>query len=379
MAERSNPTVAVATKAIEQAKALEGTAFELDPTDIMFSQDLTGGGSPDNGISVSQQFALPSLYKARRRQLRAETELERRSRDVVLRSLRREVAAAYYDLHYQRERLQLLQAQDSVYAEFERLATAKTRGGETSRLEQLNAERLHADNQMAVFRADQDRQLALQRLQVLMGTTAEIVPRVDDFDQVNATDGSAASFDQTPEGAYLAQKISVGQLQLQTLRREALPRFSVGLTGQLVLSGLNPYNVDRSRFDGGDLMAFEVGVSVPLSFGAQKARKRAAQAGIEQAQLEQQQAARLREGELLQARQRVERSEGIVRYYQQAAARAAELARTSTVAYEQGEIGYVEHMQNLQTAAETQLARLDALNDYNQEKLTLKNLQLQTK
>lgn len=113
-------------------------------------------------------------------------------------------------------------------------------------------------------------------------------------------------------------------------------------------------------------------------FGAQKARKRAAQAGIEQAQLQQQQAARQREGELLQARQRVERADGIVNYYATAADHAAELARTSTVAYEHGEIGYVEHMQNLRTAADTQLARLDALRDCRQEKMTLRNLQTQS-
>lgn len=368
IAEQNNPGVAAATKAIEQAKALEGTSFELDPTDITLSQDLTGGGSPDNGITVSQQFALPSLYKARRRQLKAETELERRSRDVVVRQLRQEVTAAYYTLLYIRARATLLQSQDSIYAEFVRLATAKCRGGETSRLEQLNAERTAHDNHQALLRAQGDERLAQARLQTLMGTDSEVTLAGATLTAVQPVDGQT-TFALTPEGSYLAQQVSVGQLQLQTLRRENLPKLTVGMTGQLVLSGINPYNVDRSRFTDGNLMAFEVGVSVPLSFGAQRARKRAAQAGIALAQLRQQQAERQRDGALREAALRVEQARQTMLYYETTTAHADDIARTSTVAYEQGEIGYVEHTQNLRAAIDTRLARLDALNEYNQEQI----------
>jgi cobalt-zinc-cadmium resistance protein CzcA len=48
--------------AVGKAKDLQGTAFDIEKTSISLSQDPTSGGSPDNGITISQTFDFPTVY-----------------------------------------------------------------------------------------------------------------------------------------------------------------------------------------------------------------------------------------------------------------------------------------------------------------------------
>lgn len=379
MAEQHSIAVGIGQKQVERAEALEGTAFNLPATSLTLSQDFTDGGSPDNGLTISQEFALPSVYTARRRQLRAETELERRSLDVARLELFRDVASAYCTLAYQRRRVELLERQDSIYADFLALATARLNGGEAGRLEQLNAERTYQDNRMALLQAQTDMRVAALRLQNLTGQAVTPTPLTALSGPDLTTDATTTAGNGQSQNAvtrYLAQQERVAQTRLQSVRKEALPTFSVGLTGQLLIKGLNPYNIERERFREGDLMAVEVGVSVPLTFGANKARRRAAQAEVETAALQAALAQQQIGQQTLIAREQLARAQEALTYYgQHARERDNEIARTSTAAYRLGETDYVEHTQNLRAAIDTSLAEADAINQYNQALINLLFLQ----
>ena len=71
MALEKNPQMQVANKSVERAKALQGTAWEIDKTELSLSQDPTSGGSPDNALSLSQSIEFPTYYIARHKQLKA--------------------------------------------------------------------------------------------------------------------------------------------------------------------------------------------------------------------------------------------------------------------------------------------------------------------
>lgn len=63
--------------AVGKAKDLQGTTFDIEKTSITLSQDPTSGGSPDNGILISQTFDFPTVYNARNKFLKAETALRK--------------------------------------------------------------------------------------------------------------------------------------------------------------------------------------------------------------------------------------------------------------------------------------------------------------
>ena len=68
-----------------------------------------------------------------------------------------------------------------------------------------------------------------------------------------------------------------------------------------------------------------------------------------------------------------QRAQKVLDYYtRQGNAQGEKMARLSQISYENGEIGYVEYIQNLQTALDVQLRFADAVNDYNQAIINLK-------
>ena len=154
-----------------------------------------------------------------------------------------------------------------------------------------------------------------------------------------------------------------------------LPSFSIGLRNQLVISGWNPYHVDRSSYDKGSFMGFEVGVGIPLFFGATKAKVKAARKDQEITTLYKQQAAKRQHAayqslmsQYLAARNRVD-------YYEQTGnKRASEVSRIAQLSYENGEIGYIEYFNALKEAIDTRQKYAEAIHLYNQSVIDLQYL-----
>ena len=148
MALDNNLDMKAGTVSVGKARDLQGTAFDMEKTSVTLSQDPTSGGSPDNGIKVSQSFEFPTVYAARRKYLKAETAAAQSRLAVTRNEVIRNVSSYYYTLLHQRRTIEILQAQDSVYGRFVSLASAKRKAGETGNLELINAERIYNENRI---------------------------------------------------------------------------------------------------------------------------------------------------------------------------------------------------------------------------------------
>jgi Outer membrane protein len=164
-----------------------------------------------------------------------------------------------------------------------------------------------------------------------------------------------------------AARMAASERNLSLTKQEFMPGLSIGLTGQLLIKGFNPYDIERSRFDKGNFMGFEVGVSIPLFWGGQKAKVKAARREVELAEISRQQAERQIDREYRDGLNEFLRAQKVLEYYTaQGNGQGERMSRLSQVSYENGEIGYVEYIQNQQTALNVQLRYADAVNDYNQ-------------
>lgn len=372
MALQNNLQIKADEIAADKARDLQGTAFDLEKTSVALSQDATAGGSPDNGITVSQAFGFPTVYAARRRYLQAETAVARKQVALTRSEVTRDVSACYYTLLHAVRTMQILQRQDSVYRHFAAIAAARYAAGESSQLERINADRLCSETAIRRQKAETDWRAAGLLLQALTNGGAYIVP-ADTLAPLRLQQVPAAlSFVQTPGGEMAAARVTAAERSLRLAKQGYLPDLNIGLTGQMVISGFNPYHVDRARFEKGNFMAFEVGVSVPLFWGAQRARVKAARRDVALAETAQQQAAQQAARQYRDACNEVRRAAQVLAYYEgEGCSSAQRMARLAQTAYENGEIGYVEYMQNQQTAFEVQLQHADAVNDYNQAVIRL--------
>ena len=373
----NNPSVRASRLAVERAKALQGTAFDVDATAVTLSQDATGGGSPENGINFSQDFDFPTLYVARHKALKAETALQESSRDAAANELVKNVRSAYYDLLYNRRKLANLQAQDSIYRTVLFLAKARYEEGETSRLELMNAEQLLQSNTMAMQAARNSCDESADALRVFLNVEDDIVPAQSDLVALpECLPAQSVDFATTPVGRMAENEVRLGERNLRVARQGYLPGITVGATTQLLIKGFNPYNIDRERFEKGNFMGFEVGLKVPVFFGATRAKAKAAQKDLEMAKMRREQLAAESEKEYSTWVKRYSTALDNLNYYRsEGVAQAHEMARLAKVSYELGDIGYVEYIRNLEAAAQLNSSYADAINEYNQAVIMLNYLQ----
>ena len=114
-------------------------------------------------------------------------------------------------------------------------------------------------------------------------------------------------------------------------------------------------------------MGFELGVSVPLSFGAIRGKVRAAQRDVEAAKLNREQQAATMHNAHKQLLNEYAKSKQAVDYYMATGLpQAAEMERLSQLSYCNGEINYTELAQNLKSANDVRLSAIEAIDRFNQ-------------
>ncbi len=353
----------------QRAQRNEGSYFELDKTELTLSQDPTSGGSPDNALTLSQNIDFPTVYTNRRMLLKAATAVETARTRLTENELVKEVSEVYTGLLLHRHEAELYKRNDSILAEFVRTAKIRFANGETNRLEVMNAEQLYAENQLRLQSALNDVQAQSDMLQAIMNADFAVTPTdhyIPSSLQGEDLPGQGYAYAITPQGELLNAERHLAERELRLTRQGYMPSFNVGMRHQCVIPGLNPYDVDRSRFDGGNWMGFEFGVAFPLFFGSQKARTAVARFDVEvaNARLEEE-ANRAEVGYRAAYAKMVNAFNSCQQWMNHSVPNAQEIRRLSLVEYQAGEITYVEHIQNLNAALETELSAAQAMDELN--------------
>lgn len=94
---------------------------------MAFSQNPASSGDTDNGLTFSQSIDFPTVYAARKKQLKAETQAEKSRLNVSRQQLKQEIASTYYAMLYQTYRLSILQRLDSILNRYCDIAGNDTR------------------------------------------------------------------------------------------------------------------------------------------------------------------------------------------------------------------------------------------------------------
>lgn len=375
LASEHNLTLKQAELQVDRARTLQATAWDVDKTELSLSQDPTSGGSPDNALAISQSIEFPTVYAARHGQLKAETKMEESRRNVAAIQVRADITAAYWQLVYNLERVNIIMAQDSILTRYADLADKRYKAGETRQLESLSATRLLRENKMELASAQSDLTVSQHQLASLIGIDTTPMPADNKLAPL-AYQPREYVYAATAEGELAYNQVVVADKALRVAKNGYAPSLSLALKNQLIISGWNPYNEDRSRYAGGNFMGFEVGIGVPLFFGATKAKVKAARKDREIAEMSMQQQQLTRQKDYDAALARYTSVFNRMQYYEsQGSADAEEIARLGTVEYENGEITYIEYINALQESIDSRLKRAAAINDYNQAVVEMQRMQ----
>ena len=373
LADKQNIALQTGRKAIERAQVMQGTAWDLDKTEIAFSQNPASSGDTDNGLTFSQSIEFPTVYAARRGQLKAETQAEKSRLNVTSQQLRLEIANVFYAMLYQTHRLQILLQQDSVIQRYCDVAGKRYKAGEARQLEFLSADRMRNDNRLEMTKVKNEAENLQTALMALLNTTTPVVPAADNLVISQRSPMNAAfNYQQTADAQYQKDLISALDQEVKCAKTGYAPSLSLALRSQLLIDSWDPYHINRQRFTEGNFFGFEVTVGVPLFYGATKAKVKAAQKDREMAQLAMQQEQREKERDYKQGYNRLQNAIKRMEYYSgENLAKAKDIERLSTLEYENGEISYVEYASALQEAIDMRLKQAEVVNEYNEAVLAL--------
>ena len=364
---QNNLQLKSANLSVQQQTALQRTAFDVPRTEITLQQDAADGGSQGNSIGVVQPFGLPIIYKNQAKLLQQRTVLSQKEKDIALFAITRQVRLAYINFQFSYEKIKLFNSLDSIYRKFKERAELRQQVGETSNLEKYAAQNRFYEIQLQIKQAKIDVQSNELILQQLLNTKERLQPVDTALVKVPFDALFDTSLNNHPQTAFYQQQVSVANAELQVEKTKRLPDFNIGYYHQFLVPGFNPAKINRDYTPNTRIGGFQVGVTVPLFYGAQRAKINAAKINTTLVQSQAQAASSgLKTQYLTQYNEYLKQKEGLDYYETIGLKQSDEIIRISQISYKLGEIGYMEYIQNLTMAFDTKLKYLEALNLYNQ-------------
>ncbi|HMQ86913.1 MAG TPA: CusA/CzcA family heavy metal efflux RND transporter [Flavilitoribacter sp.] len=352
---RRNAGLKAASARIDQAQQLVNTAFDPDKTQVYFHYDqnnIAENGLPLKVWGLSQSIRFPSVYGAQKQVNRDQVALLDAQRGVQERRLKKEITGAWYEINYWQNVQRHYQYLDSIYTRFAAAAAKRFEVGETNYLEQLTAETKQKEIGLGLEQTrDQIANAYAALNQWLQSDSIYEIPYAPMQKLIMTAIDTIAN----PGVRYYQVAVESGKNALALEKKKLLPDLHLTL-----------FRGSNNGPDAKGYAGFQAGISVPLMFGAQKARISAAETevlalGHEADDYRNQLMSRYR---ALTAE--INRLEKALAFYAENGKNLADgLVANAVKAYQNGEIDFFQYTQLLENAKTIEMNYLDNLHAYN--------------
>ncbi len=363
-----NGDVRIAQQGIDLQRALAKGSLSIPRTDVTLTRGQVNTPTIGDALwNVSQRLEFPTVYRAQSNLAKEQVRGSERTAEIARNTLVARVREAYLQLQYLQSKQRLLGKMDSIYANLDRSSRLRFETGESTRLESVTSatRAMRVRNSLEQNRADVA--IAQRQMQVLLNTTDAL--HVADTTMVVSELPAAIDttlLERNPELTRLGQEIKVSQRSTQLARNQLLPDVLIGFSSH-TFRGTLPINGGSQPYTGGDRFSFyQVGLGLPLFSGSSRSRIAAAKVSENMARTQLDWSRVVLKGELQRLLEERVKLQQTLRYFEtQALPQAALIATNSDAAFRDGDISYVEHLQNLTLAGEIEAESLDALYRYN--------------
>lgn len=362
---------------IKSAQSLKKTSGELPKLDFNTQLGQYNSIKFDQSFQVAQTIPFPTLFGAKKELINAEVKSKELQSEITVLELKNQVRTYYYQIQYlQHNQKQLLQL-DSLYNDFIKIAELRYKTGDTKKVEISTAQAKQGEINLLLKQNEVYLQNAYQNLQALMNTNEPFEVSNDaKFQPLQIStllDSSAVANHPTIKALY--QDVVIAEQTKKVEKAQGLPDFTVGYVNQSLI-GFQTVNGQDKYFNSGNrFSSVNIGVAIPLTFGATKAKiksldyqKQAAQANAQQQQI-------LLQTQLQNLIQQYQQDLQQFNYYQQQALpNANDIVSAAQLGYRTGDISYVEYLYAIQTATDIQLNYLKSIQQVNQSAINIYSL-----
>jgi cobalt-zinc-cadmium resistance protein CzcA len=371
-----NEAIAIALKNNHQLKAsqlnsmerknLIATAFNFEKTNVYYNFDENNIAPNNVALSVwglQQNFSFPTIYGAQRGLKKEEWKEAQLEFTWQENRLEAAVSAAYIKVIYWQKQRDVASFIDSLYQKKARSAIVSFKAGESDFLSKITAESKAHHAKLSKEQALADLERARLDLQKLLQADSELIVPEQELPIFTIKLGD--SLDKNPSIVLGMQRERIQQKQISLSRNKLLPDLQVEyFQGNNALTPTDIYQ------------GFQAGVSIPLWFGAQSAQIRSEKIALQKI---------TEQNENLIIEMRSERAQlfkevykwklGIDHYEKEGKYISSNIIKYAEIAYQKGEINFIEYSLLLENAQEIKTTYLENLMAYNLSVLQL-NYQL---
>lgn len=369
LAIQNNQSIKAKSLEIDAAKSLIPTANELPKLDFNTQLGQYNSIKFDNAIQLSQSIPFPTLFGAKKEMINATIKSHEWQQQISINELRSQLRSYYYQIQFLYHNKTKLMYLDSLYIEFIRVANLRYKTGDSRKVEISTAETKQGEIRLMNQQNEYHLNNTYRNLHTLLNTKEQIIiPQMSTYYPLqinNLLDSTVITGNPIVQALY--QQAAIIDQSKKVEKAQGLPDFKLGYSNQSLI-GLQRINNQDLYF--GPFKRFStvnIGVTIPLTFGATKAKIKAMdyQRQSTEAILEYQknQLKSQLQNALMQYDQDVQQYNY---YLQQALPNAIEIIKSAQLGYITGEVNYVEYLYALQTAIDLELKNLQAINQINQ-------------
>ena len=349
----------------DEAEALIGSAFSLDKTHVFYEYDennIAPNNLPLDIFGVQQDLRFPTVYFAERKMYRQEYEMQNSQYALQIRETKGMVAAAYYQLQYDRNRSEIYRQLDSLYKNFAHAAERRFELGETNYLEKITARAKQRQMETNYQQSKEDLEIALEQLKIIIQSKDSLhIERIP----MQKFPVSLETPSLHPATEYYKNRKDFFQAKRKLEQQQLLPDLSF------------TYSLGSNSALNENLHAYQVGLKIPLFFGGNASKIKASKIAME---INEQQAEDYKiqfDSKQAQLMRELSKYEKALQYYQEEGKSLSdEILKTASGSFKNGEIDFFQYIQSLENVYEIELQYLDNLNKYNQTVIAITYLTL---
>jgi cobalt-zinc-cadmium resistance protein CzcA len=350
---------------VDQSDALINSAFSFDKTQVYYEFDennLAVNNKPLRVFGLQQDFRFPTVYFSEKKVNQARYGVASSAFEIQKKGIERKVTAAYYAYQIAKEKEQVYERLDSLYTNFSKVAARRFELGETNYLEKITAASKQKQVSLKYTQAQNEVTLAYDGLLKVVQVDEAIIIAKEPSLKVTP---NTLDVNGTAEMSYYQNRTSLLEAERRFEKQKLLPDIS-----------LNYFQGTNSELNG-SLFGYQLGVKIPILFGGQSSRIKAAKfaediAVAESSEYEIQLNAKFNALKL----ELSQLQEALDYYENEGETLSEEILKTATGSFRNGEIDFYQYIQSLESAYEIKLSHLDKLNEYNQTSIAINYLTL---
>ncbi len=340
--------------------------FELPKTEINYRYGQFNSINDDNSFEITQKIPFPTYFSARAGLYEAELDANLYKTKASTNRILSQIRISYYSLQYLLNVKTKLLTLDSLYNDFNNIATLRYKTGETNNLEKLMVESRRTEVLIQYKEAESNYISEYNSLKALINTTEDFEIDKELIPVIINPEYDSLALNQNPELLQIYHEVIIASESTYLESSQALPEFEVGyfnqsITGYQEVDGTATYFGKDDRFTG-----YSLGINIPLTIFS-NVRK------VKSMKFQQQSLEKVAENSRLQM---VNRLKSVIQNYNLSLEKynsyrtyqdglTQSIINTATLGYKSGDISYSEYVNALQMATEMQLKYLQSVLNIN--------------